>query len=103
MHFSVRVYIVTYVSVHMLVLVHRISAFVNVLSLIMSAPFLPCSEEEGRCDAMFWWFVVITCIDFILSLVNTLQAIARIEYAVYLHVRQEQVSDRSYMYLLLLI
>lgn len=82
--------------VHILVLIHSVSAFVNVLSLILSAPFLACSEkEEGRCDALFWWFVVITCIDFILSVVNTLQAIARIEYAVYLHVRKEQVSDRS--------
>lgn len=89
-----NVYIYLLVHVHYIPFcIHSFSAFVNILSLILSAPFLECEEEdEGRCDELFTWFVVITCIDFILSVVNTLKAIARIEYAVYLHVHKDQVS-----------
>lgn len=76
--------------------IHSVSAFVNILSLILSAPFLACSEEdEGKCDKLFTWFVVITCTDFILSVVSTLKAIARIEYAVYLHAHKDKVSASS--------
>ena len=69
----------------------------NVLSLILSAPFVSCSEEGeggeggGRCDDLFVWFVVITCVDFLLSLLYTLQVIARIEYTIYLHVHRKKV------------
>ena len=42
------------------------------------------------------WFVVITCVDFVVSVVYTVQAIARIEYAVYLRVRKK---DRVSIYM----
>ena len=76
----------------------------NVLSLILSAPFVGCSEGEGeeaeggrRCDDLFVWFVVITCVDFLLSVVYTLQVIARIEYTIYLHVHKNRVSQYTYI------
>ena len=68
----------------------------NVLSLILSAPFVSCSGEgEGGVrggDDLFVWFVVITCVDFLLSMVYTLQVVARIEYTIYLHVHKKKVS-----------
>ena len=79
---------------HVSLCLHRVSAFVGILSLVFSAPFVGCSgEKEGRCDELFVWFVVITCVDFIVSVVYTIQAIARFEYAVYLHVHKDRVSD----------
>ena len=64
----------------------------NVLSLILSAPFVRCSNEDERCNNVFVWFVVIVCVDFVVSLAYTLQVVARIEYAVFLHMRKDRVS-----------
>lgn len=87
---------------------HSVCAFVNVLSLIFSVPFVVCDNERkddyiggsgggqendsGRCDKLFVWFVVITCIDFVVSVVYTLQLIARVECAIYLRVHKDRVS-----------
>ena len=85
---------------------HSVCAFVNVLSLIFSAPFVACDNDDyiegsgsgdlendsGRCDRLFVWFVVITCIDFIVSIVYTLQLIARVECAIYLRIHKDRVS-----------
>jgi hypothetical protein len=74
----------------------RVCAFVNLLSLIFSAPFVTCSEDEGkgdnkRCQKKFVWFVVIICVDFLISILYTIQFIARIEYAIYLRVQKDRV------------
>ena len=73
-----------------------VCAFVNLLSLIFSAPFVTCSEDEGkgdnkRCQKKFVWFVVIICVDFLISILYTIQFIARIEYAIYLRVQKDRV------------
>ena len=65
-------------------------AFVNLLSLIFSAPFLECPKDGKRC---FVWFVVIACVDFIVSIIYTIQFIARIEYAIYLRVQKDRVRS----------
>ena len=72
-----------------------VCAFVNLLSLIFSAPFVTCSADVGkgneRCQKKFVWFVVIICVDFLISILYTIQFIARIEYAIYLRVQKDRV------------
>ena len=68
----------------------RIFANVNLLSLILSAPFVGCEDEGRACNELFVWFTVITCIDLVVAVVYSLQAIARVEYAVYLWVQRNR-------------
>ena len=80
----------------------RACACVNILALIFSAPLKHCEgpgrpEREEACEAHFILFVVISCVDFILSILYTVHTIARTEYAVYRHKsRRRKVSIGSH-------
>lgn len=64
----------------------RLCAVVNVLSLMASGPFQQCrpmrpdnrSETDYDC---FPQFVTIACVDFVLSVLFTIQLVARLQYA----------------------
>ena len=74
----------------------RFCAFVNILSLLFSPPFQyrqcvdPDQEADRQttitdCTVVFTQFVFATCVDFVLSLIYTLQTAVRVHYAVYLN------------------
>lgn len=64
----------------------RVCATVNVLSLIFSAPLLNCEEERDSCRITF---VVIATVDLVLSILYSIHAIARMEYASYLYKKRK--------------
>ena len=61
----------------------RICAVLNLLSLACSSPWRVCSgsseEERGNCEGVFYQFVVIASVDFIVSIVYTVQLILVIQ------------------------
>lgn len=73
----------------------RLCAVLNLLSLACSAPLRVCEErkntglgnctgeEEESCIGVFTQFVVIAIVDFVVSLLYTLQLIMRIQYTVF--------------------
>lgn len=63
----------------------RLCAVVNVLSLMASGPFQSCSLNTRAPDDTgydcFPQFVTIACVDFVLSVLFTIQLVARLQYA----------------------
>lgn len=63
----------------------RLCAVVNVLSLMASGPFQPCRLNTRAPDDTgydcFPQFVTIACVDFVLSVLFTIQLVARLQYA----------------------
>ena len=66
----------------------RFCAVVNILSLLLSPPFKyrQCKEDGSvpECVAVRAQFIVVTCVDLVLSLIYTLQTGVRVHYAFYL-------------------
>ena len=65
----------------------RLCAVVNVLSLTCSGPFMRC-EGGYSCTAQF---VIIACVDFVLSVLFTVQLVARLQYAWWQHTTAKKV------------
>ena len=76
----------------------RLCAVVNVLSLMASGPFQPCrsmrtdNRNETNYDC-FPQFVTIACVDFVLSVLFTIQLVARLQYAWWQRKIASKVSD----------
>ena len=59
-------------------------AVINVLSLIFSAPLVQCDRDD-ECTEHLVSFVVILCVDVVLSVLYSIHAIAKVDYAFYLY------------------
>lgn len=66
----------------------RLCAVVNVLSLMCSGPFMDCEAEGYDC---FVQYVTIASVDFVLSVLFTMQLVARLQYAWWQHTTAKKV------------
>ncbi len=63
----------------------RLCAMVNILSLVFSAPLVQCGGGKDACTEHFVTFLVIASVDLVMSVLYSIHAIARMEYAFYLY------------------
>ena len=69
----------------------RFCAVVNILSLLLSPPLMyrECKDDPNdnstNCVAVKAQLIAVTCVDFVLSLIYTLQTGVRVHYAIYLY------------------
>ena len=85
----------------------RFCAVVNILSLLLSPPFMyrQCKDNpnpygnSSDCVAVKAQLIAVTCVDFVLSLIYTLQTGVRVHYAIYLYKNKKvayvQVTNKS--------
>ena len=80
----------------------RFCAVVNIVSLLFSPPLLyrqcvdpdpqtSIGNRQTNCTAVFAQFVFAACVDFVLSLIYTLQTAVRVHYAIYLNKNRKVV------------
>lgn len=73
----------------------RVCAVLNLISLVFSAPLRRCSTREDDRDCFYGVFsqlVIITALDFVLTLLYTLQTYVRFQYSLCRWQRKKQVA-----------